>query len=129
MKKTFLSLLILLSSVAVMAASFPKGDAVYRFVNVATGNAVTNGDVAARNTYLSVAAVNETSKGQEWTLVPLSDKEPLFMLYNEHYGQAADMTSNPGKLLQWEGTCTDNQTFFVNVVDEESCEAHCLKRS
>ena len=119
MKKTFLfSVLMLVCSVLSFAAGFPKGDAVYRLVSVSAEKAITNGDVATHNTYLSVADVNKDSKGQEWTMVPLSDKEPIFTLYNENYGQAADMTSNPGRLLQWEGTCTDNQAFYIEVVNE-----------
>ena len=99
------------------AQSIKDGD-VFRLVNVATEKAITNGDVAEHNTYLSVADVDNASKGQEWTFVSLSDKEQIYTLYNENYGQAADMTSNPGKLLQWEGTCSDNQAFYVNTVDE-----------
>ena len=101
------------------ATGINDGD-VFRLVNIATGKAVTNGDVAAHNTYLSVADVDNGSKGQEWTFVSLSDKEPLFTLYNENYGQAIDMalsSATPGKLLQWEATCTDNQSLVVNVVD------------
>ena len=101
------------------ATGINDGD-VFRLVNIATGKAVTNGDVAAHNTYLSVADVDNGSKGQEWTFVSLSDKEPLFTLYNENYGQAIDLalsSSTPGKLLQWEATCTDNQSLVVNVVD------------
>ena len=119
MKRILLSLTVLLLSVAASfaAASFQVDGGVYRLVNLATGKAFTNGDVAVHNTYLSVADVNENSKGQEWTFVSLSEKEPVFTLYNDNYGQAADMTSNPGRLLQWEGTCSDNQAFYVNVVN------------
>ena len=100
------------------AQGIKDGD-VFRFVNVATGKAITNGDIAAHNTNLHTAAIDANSKGQEWTFVSLSAKEPLFMLYNDNYGQAADMTSTLGnKLLQWEGTCSDNQAFYINIVDE-----------
>ena len=120
MKKIFLFVAMLLVTSVTMAASFPQADGVYRLINVATGKAVTNGNVAAHNTYLSVADVDDTSLGQEWTFVSLSDKELAFVLYNENYGQAVDMalsSGTPGKLLQWEATCTDNQSFAVNVVD------------
>lgn len=110
-------LLIGMTFLCAGAQSIKDGD-VFRLVNVATEKAITNGDVAEHNTYLSVADVDNTSKGQEWTFVSLSDKEQIYTLYNENYGQAADMTSNPGKLLQWEGTCSDNQAFYVNTVDE-----------
>ncbi len=120
MKNRILLLLVLVFSCIGTYAQvvLPADGNVYRFVNVSNGKAVTNGDVAAHNTYLSVADVNALSKGQEWSLVSLSDKEPVYALYNINYGQAADMTSNPGRLLQWEGTCTDNQAFYVNVLDE-----------
>ena len=107
------------SILSLNATGINDGD-VFRLINVATGKAVTNGNVASHNTYLSVADVDNSSLGQEWTFVSLSDKEPLFTLYNENYGQAIDMalsSGTPGKLLQWEATCTDNQSFYVNVVD------------
>ena len=114
---TMLMLFIGITFLGADAHGIKDGD-VFRLVNVATGKAVTNGDIAAHNTYLSIADVNNESKGQEWTFVSLSAKEPLFTLYNDNYGQAIDMTSNPGRLLQWEGTCSDNQAFFVNFVNE-----------
>ena len=120
MKKIFLFVALMFVASFAFAASFPQDGGVYRLVNVATGKAVTNGNVAAHNTYLSVADVDNASLGQEWTFVSLTDKEPVFALYNENYGQAVDMalsSSTPGKLLQWEATCTDNQSFVVNVVD------------
>ena len=120
MKKIFLFVALMLAASVTFAASFPQADGVYRLVNVATGKAVTNGNVAAHNTYLSVADVDDSSLGQEWTFVSLSSKNPVFALYNDNYGQAIDMalsSGTPGKLLQWEATCTDNQSFLVNVVD------------
>ena len=120
MKKIFLFVALMLVASFAFAVSFPQADGVYRLVNVATGKAVTNGNKAEHNTYLSVADVDDVSQGQEWTFVSLSAKEPLFVLYNENYGQAIDMalsSGTPGKLLQWDATCTDNQSFAVNVVD------------
>ena len=132
MKKIFLFVVVLLLAVVSYGASFPQADAVYRLVNVATGKAVTNGNVAAHNTYLSVADVDDSSLGQEWTFVSLSSKSPVFALYNENYGQAVDMalsSGTPGKLLQWEATCTDNQSFVVNVVDEAAGIVQLLCKS
>ena len=120
MRKFFLFVALMLVASVTFAASFPQADGVYRLVNVATGKAVTNGNKAAHNTYLSVADVDSSSLGQEWTFISLSSKEQSFVLYNENYGQAADMalsSGTPGKVLQWEPTCTDNQSFLVNVVD------------
>ena len=99
----------------------PSDGNVYRLVNLSTGKALTNKDVATHNAYLTQADVDVNSKGQEWCFVSLSNKEPQFALYNTEYGQAIDMawsSGTPGKLLQWEGTCTDNQSFYVNVVNE-----------
>ncbi|MBQ8337198.1 MAG: DUF4981 domain-containing protein [Bacteroidaceae bacterium] len=119
--RLFLSFALLLLSLGVAAQAFPEKNGVYRIVNVATGKALTNGDIAEHNAYLSVSDIDKASRGQEWTFVPLSGKEPVFTLYNENYGQAVDMAMNsatPGKLLQWEGNCSHNQSFFVNVVNE-----------
>ena len=132
MKKIFLFVALMLVASFAFAASFPQADGVYRLVNVATGKAVTNGNVAAHNTYLSVADVDNTSQGQEWTFVSLSAKEPLFVLYNENYGQAIDMalsSGTPGKLLQWDATCTDNQSFAVNVIDASAGIVQLLCKS
>ena len=112
-----LMLFIGITSLCINAQGVKDGD-VFRLVNVATGKAITNGDVATHNTYLNIADVDDTSKGQEWTFVSLSNKEQVYTLYNDNYGQAIDMTSNPGKLLQWEGTCSDNQAFYLNVINE-----------
>lgn len=115
--------MIIVSALMCVAASaqvtLPSDGNVYRLVNKAYNKAFTNGDNATHNTWLSLATVDEASKGQEWCFVSLSDKEPVYTLYNIEYGQAADMTSEPGRLLQWEGTCTDNQAFYVEIVDEK----------
>ncbi len=132
MRKLFLFVSMTLVTSFIFAASFPQDGGVYRLVNVATGKAVTNGNVAAHNTYLSVADVDNASLGQEWTFVSLTDKEPVFALYNENYGQALDMalsSSTPGKILQWEATCTDNQSFVVNVVDASAGTVQLLCKS
>lgn len=120
MKKNRIMMLMLfigITSLCINAQGVKDGD-VFRLVNIATGKAITNGDVATHNTYLNIADVDNTSKGQEWTFVSLSDQDPVFTLYNDNYGQAIDMTSDPGKLLQWEGTCSDNQAFYLNVINE-----------
>lgn len=121
MRKRFFSVLLLALMCVAVSAQISDGN-VYRLVNVATGKALTNGDESAHNTYLSEADVNNMSKGQEWCFVSLSDKEPIYTLYNANYGQAIDMawsSGTPGKLLQWEATCTDNQSFYVDVLNEE----------
>ena len=126
MKNLLLTLRASVLLAGLMMATFayalkPTDGAVYRLVSVSTGKAVTNGDVAEHNAYLGLAALNESSLGQEWTFISFSDKEPVFSLYNSNYGQAIDMAMNsaaPGKLLQWEPNTTYNQAFYVSVVDE-----------
>ena len=132
MRKIFLFVAMLLMATVTWAATFPQADGVYRLVNVATGKAITNGNVGEHGTYLSVADVDDASLGQEWTFVSLSTKSPVFALYNENYNQAADMalsSATPGKLLQWEATCTDNQSFLVNVVDASAGVVQLLCKS
>ena len=134
MKKTLFLTLMLLLSIAfsdAIAAKIKDGE-VFRLVNVATGKAVSNGNVGTHNTYLSVADVDNTSPGQEWAFVSLSSKEPVFALYNDNYGQAADMalsSGTPGKILQWEATCTDNQSFVMNTIDESEGIVQLLCKS
>ena len=120
--RLFFVLMFALCSIGASAqVVLPSDGNVYRLVNLSTGKALTNKDVATHNAYLTQADVDVNSKGQEWCFVSLSNKEPQFALYNTEYGQAIDMawsSGTPGKLLQWEGTCTDNQSFYVNVVNE-----------
>ena len=121
--RLFLVFLLALMCVGVSAQQVvsPANGNVYRFVSVATGKAITNGDNGTHGVYLSTAVVSESSKGQEWGLVALSDKEPVYALYNAEYNQALDMawsSGTPGKLLQWDGTCTDNQSFYLNIIDD-----------
>ena len=104
----------------VAMAQLPAGGSTYRLVNVLYGTAVTNGDVGKHDTYLTLAGVDEQSPGQEWAFISLDSKEPVFLIYNTTYAQAADMaltSSTPGKLLQWEATASSNQSFYVKVVD------------
>ena len=116
-----LAMVCLLSFASVLdAASLPIDGSTYRLINVAYDKAVSNGDIAEHDAALVLADVNESSLGQEWTFCSLSADEPLFLVYNANYGQAADMaltSSAPGCLLQWEPTCSDNQTFYVKLVD------------
>ncbi len=115
-----LSLLLGLVLPLVAMAQFPVGGSTYRVVNVLYGTAVTNGDVGIHDTYLTLGEVDEASPGQEWSFISLDAEEPVFLIYNNNYAQAADMaltSSTPGVLLQWEATASGNQSFYVKVVD------------
>ncbi len=116
----------------VALSAFPVGGRTYRLVNVQYGTAMTNGDIGVHDTYLTLGAIDESSLGQEWAFIPVSAEEPVFLVYNASYAQAADMalTSNkPGVLLQWEATASPNQSFYVKVVDEEAGVVQLLNNS
>ena len=119
--RLFSLLLGLILSLPLLAQSFPVAGDTYRLVNVAYNVAVTNGDVGVHDTFLSLSAVDENSPGQEWSFISMDSEEPVFLIYNSTYAQAADMaltSKNPGVLLQWEATASDNQAFYVKVIDE-----------
>ncbi len=104
-----------------LASAFPIAGNTYRLVNVFYGTAMSNGDEGAHGTYLNLLGIDETSAGQEWSFISMSEDEPVFLIYNAAYAQAADMaltSGNPGVLLQWEATASANQAFYVKVVDE-----------
>ena len=127
------SVLMLLPLCQVKAAAGSSFDGgVYRLVNVATGMAVSTGGATRHNAYMTVETVNAESAAQEWTFVGLSDKEPLYAMYNSSTGLAADMalsSGTPGKLLLWEATCTDNQSFRINVINEAESIVQLLCKS
>lgn len=102
------------------AAGLPSSGTAFRIVNVAYDKAVTNNNVQEHNALLVLGETDENAPGQEWSFISLSDDEPIYLIYNANYGQAADMaleSSNPGVLLQWEATCSSNQTFYVKLID------------
>lgn len=131
MKKTLLNFLFILVVMfllpglmplqGVQAALLPSSGTTFRIVNVAYGKAMTNNNVPEHNAPLVLDKIDDTAPGQEWSFISLSDDEPVYLIYNANYGQAADMaleSSNPGVLLQWEATCSSNQTFYVKMLDD-----------
>ena len=132
-KKLFSMLVLVLACVGAYAqVVLPADGNVYRFISVATGKAMTNGDKAEHGTSLFLANVDKNSKGQEWELVSLSDNEPLYTLYNKNYSQAIDMawaSNTPGKLLQWEAAFHENQSFYLNMIDETAGIAQLLYKN
>ena len=114
-------LLALCLFLPVTASALAIGGNTFRLVNMAYDMAVTNGDKGVHNTYLTLGDIDETSPGQEWAFVQMSSDEPVYLVYNATYAQAADMaltSSRPGVLLQWEATASANQAFYVEIVDE-----------
>ena len=131
-QEVFLMLLRLFIHVAVYATSFPVSGNVYRVVSVTDGVAMTNGNTAELGAPLSMAAAADGEKGQEWAFISVSDKEPLFLIYNPNYNLVADMaltSSAPGSLLQWSTTASSNQVFYVKLVDGETDVVQLLNAS
>ncbi len=119
-------------SLPLVAMALPTSGNTYRLVNVAYDKAVTNGDNGVHGTYLTLGDVDETSQGQEWSFISVSNDEPVYLIYNATYAQAADMALNsakPGVLLQWEATASGNQLFYVKVVDEAQGIVQLLNNS
>ena len=118
-----MALIVALLPALQMAAQLPIRDgATYQVISAVDGRAVTNGNVAAHDTYLTMGEADASAEGQAWTFHQLSATENVFAIINHHYAQAADMaldSKNPGKLLQWEYTGSNNQRFYVAPVDGE----------
>ena len=117
--RTFLLTFISLLSAAQLWAGQPVDGKMYRILTADGTQAMSNGDVPTHDALLSMVAVDETSKGQQWTFYQVGD---AWLIYNHNYGQAADMAlsaANPGRLLQWEPTSSNNQCFAVQAVAGE----------
>ncbi len=109
-------------SVATASAQLPSDGYTYRLQYAADGKVMTNADIATHDAALILADINEASAGQQWTFYQLDATASTYLVYNHAYGQAADMalnSANPGKLLQWEPTCSGNQQFLVQTVTGE----------
>lgn len=116
-----LTLLVCCLSFSAMAETVLSSGTVYRFVNISTGLAMTNGDNGNNDTNITLAAVNESSKGQEWTIMAVNAESGIYIIYNANYDKAVDMAltaKDAGVLLQWNMSATnDNQQFLIRSVD------------
>lgn len=122
MKKILLSLLAIVACYTALWAQLPVDGYTYRLQHVATGKVMTNGDAPTHNAALTLADIDDSSAGQQWTFHQVGTASGVYLVYNHTYGQAADMAltaSVPGKLLQWEPTCSSNQCFLVQQVAGE----------
>ncbi len=100
--------------VATVSAQLPTDGGTYRLQYAADGKVMTNGDIVTHDAPLILAEVDDASAGQQWTFYLLDATAGTYLIYNHACGQAADMalsSSNPGKLLQWEPTCSGNHIF------------------
>ena len=108
--------------VATASAQLPTDGGTYRLQYATDGKVMTNGDIATHNAPLYLADADDSSTGQQWTFYQLDATAGTYLIYNHACGQTADMalsSSDPGKLLQWEPTCSDNQQFLVQAVAGE----------
>ena len=122
-KMMMAALMLLLPALSAIASESIQNGKTFRLVNEKYGKAVTNNDDAADGVYLSLATVNAQSPGQEWTFFSISEKEPVYLVNNCNHNEAMDMALNsddPGKVLQWYGTSSANQSFYVKTIDENT---------
>ncbi len=122
-KDFFCTRLLLLLCIAgftsALAAQKPTSGVIYRFVNVSTGKAMSNGNIAEHNAYLVLADIDESHLGQEWMVLG-TGTGGNFTIFNTNYRQAVDMaldSKTPGKLLQWEMKANSNQIFAIEAVE------------
>ena len=100
-------------------AQVPVDGTAYRIVSPDGSKAMSNRNVATHDALLYMDKVSTDSKGQQWTFYQVGE---AWLVYCYDYGQAADMaltSGNPGRLLQWEPTCSGNQCFAVQPVEGE----------
>ncbi len=93
---------------------------IYHIVSKITGKALTNGDNATKGGALSLATIDNTSKGQDWALVP-TDEEGVYVVFNTLSQQAIDYALASGSTtpLQWTFDDTNaNQRIRFAAVDE-----------
>ncbi len=121
LKAVLLLLLLALSHGPAAAVDLVEG-ATFRFVNVAYNKAMTNGDNGDNNTKITLAAADETSAGQEWTLHTVDAKHGIFVLFSAQYEKAIDMALEAGgTLLQWNfDPSNGNQQFIISAVEGET---------
>lgn len=102
------------------AIDINKPGVVYRIVNKSNGQAVTNGNQSAHDTYLSTAAIDNNSEGQDWMIVPVSAADGIYAFYNPHCDMGIDMAPSATihwRVLQWDAKFTDtNQQFLIKEV-------------
>ena len=128
--RTSILALALLCATLQLSAQLPSSGYTYRLQYASSGKVMTNGDIATHDAPLFLADADEASVGQQWTFHQVGSSEGTYLIYNHAYGQAADMalnSANPGKLLQWEPTCSNNQCFLVQSVagEPELVELFC----
>ncbi len=103
-------------------AASPQSGVVFHIVHATSGRALTNGENGANNTLITLAAEDEASWGQDWTLVPVTNgKDGLFMIVNPECGKAIDMGMNGNKKpLHWNFDAANlNQKFLIEEVEGE----------
>ena len=117
-----LSLLCCVTCIA-QAIDIDAPGVIYRIVSQSNGQAVTNGNNSAHDTYLSTAAIDLQSEGQDWMIVPVMADEGIYAFYNPHCDMGIDMAPTATlkhRVLQWDAKFTDsNQQFLIKKVDTD----------
>lgn len=120
-KKIFIGLLLCCLSLAAYAYIGVRPGVIYHITQASNGLAVTNGNNGNNNAAITLASPDNTSPGQEWTLIPVEDEEATFVLCNPNYNKAMDMAENsstPWTLLQWNvDPNNNNQKFLIQAVE------------
>jgi len=120
-KKIFIGLLLCYLSLAAYADIGVRPGVIYHITQASNGLAVTNGNNGNNNAAITLASPDNTSPGQEWTLIPVEDEEATFVLCNPNYNKAMDMAENsstPWTLLQWNvDPNNNNQKFLIQAVE------------
>lgn len=94
----------------------PSDGNVYRILSPDGSQAVSNAEDPSRSALLWMDDMNDNSVGQQWTFYEVGD---TWLIYNYRCGQAIDMAltaAEPGRLLQWDPTCSSNQCFIVQPI-------------
>ena len=112
-----IAIAIMLSVLTSMAQ--PENGKYYHIVNVQSGKALTNGEIAANDQKITVANEDKTKWGQVWQLKEVSAN--VFCFVNPTNGAAIDIAQ--GTLLQWtyspSGNSAVNQRFYLKTTSKE----------
>ena len=114
--RTLTFIFVCLFAATQLWAEQPIEGYTYRILSSDGSKAMSNRDVPTHDALLYMDEVNQSSAGQQWTFYQVGN---AWLVYNYTYGQAADMAltaAAPGRLLQWEPTCSSNQCFSVQPV-------------
>ena len=122
LRSAWITALFCLVACVAQAVNLDDAGVVYRIVCKVNGQALTNGNNSKAGAYLTTAAIDQSSEGQDWMIVPVSAEEGIYAFYNPNHDMGIDMapTADPKwKVLQWNAKFSDsNQQFLIKAVGE-----------